>query len=78
MDRWTRVVLREKNLTFMSSHSELTSVAQHELYVALATVCQTHQLKMSIQIVVIDLQLKLSSPSNINFMGAQTFPFLSK
>ena len=29
MDRLTRVVLREKNLTFMSSHSELTSVAQH-------------------------------------------------
>ena len=29
MDRWTRVVLREKNLTFMNSRSELTSVAQH-------------------------------------------------
>ena len=38
MDRWTRVVLRGKNLTFMNSHSELTSVAQHELYVVLATV----------------------------------------
>ena len=36
MDRWTRVVLREKKPTFMNSRSELTSVVQrmHDIVVS--------------------------------------------
>ena len=58
----------------------MTSVAQHELYVVLPTVIMiliaAQQLKMPISIYSshIGLGLKLSSPNNINFMGAQTFP----